>query len=142
MVWHWNHGTTERSRKVDLFEKYIKVRYHISMENILWYILHYSALIVGIVWVIIILTWITHCFIKFIKIEVKKWSKNQYNAIRAQLWTYLLLGLEFLIAADILETVFKPELSQLAILWSIVVIRTILNYFLTKELEHIEKEND
>lgn len=112
------------------------------MENILWYILHYSALIVGIVWVIIILTWITHCFIKFIKIEVKKWSKNQYNAIRAQLWTYLLLGLEFLIAADILETVFKPELSQLAILWSIVVIRTILNYFLTKELEHIEKEND
>ena len=45
-----------------------------------------------------------------------------------------MLGLEFLIAADIIRTIVKPSLEELAILGSIVVIRTVINYFLGKEL--------
>jgi uncharacterized membrane protein len=44
------------------------------------------------------------------------------------------------VAADILETVFKPSLEQLGILGGIVIIRTVLNYFLDKELAHIKEE--
>ena len=42
--------------------------------------------------------------------------------------------LEFLIAADIIHTIVKPTLEELAILGSIVIIRTIISYFLGKEM--------
>jgi uncharacterized membrane protein len=44
------------------------------------------------------------------------------------------------VAADILETVFKPSMEQLGVLAGIVIIRTLLNYFLNKELEHIQEK--
>jgi uncharacterized membrane protein len=77
----------------------------------------------------------------FIGIEIGSRVKNfSHNKIRYDLGIYLLLGLEFLVAADILETVFKPSLEQLGILGGIVIIRTVLNYFLDKELAHIKEE--
>jgi uncharacterized membrane protein len=39
-----------------------------------------------------------------------------------------------LIAADVLRTVFHPTLEELALLAGIVVIRTVISYFLDKEL--------
>ena len=63
-----------------------------------------------------------------------------HDSIRYRLGVYILLGLEFLVAADILETVFKPTLEQLTILGGIVVIRTGLNYFLNKELEDLKED--
>jgi uncharacterized membrane protein len=44
------------------------------------------------------------------------------------------LGLEFLIAADIIRTIIRPTLEELAILGGIVVIRTVISYFLGKEI--------
>ena len=55
--------------------------------------------------------------------------------------TYLLLGLEFLIASDILKTVLEPTLNELAILGGIVVLRTVLSVFLNKEIKELETEN-
>jgi uncharacterized membrane protein len=40
------------------------------------------------------------------------------------------------LAADILATTVDPDLDSLIKLAIIAVIRTFLNYFLTKELEH------
>jgi uncharacterized membrane protein len=48
----------------------------------------------------------------------------------------LLLGLEFLIAADIVRTIIEPTLEELAILGIIVGIRITLSYFLGKEIGH------
>lgn len=99
------------------------------------------ALFVGVVGVTVIITWVIHGLINFIALEIGAKSRhNNHDQIRYNLGIYLLLGLEFLIAADILETVFRPSLEQLGILAGIVVIRTILNYFLNKELEHIKEE--
>jgi len=42
-------------------------------------------------------------------------------------------GLEFLIAADILTTITTPTQQELINLAVVVVIRTILGYFLSKE---------
>ncbi len=83
--------------------------------------------------------------IKSLKIYLSlEFSKNAHqidiDTVRYKLGTYLLLGLEFLVAADILETVFAPTLERIGILWGIVIIRTILNFFLNKELERIEKK--
>jgi uncharacterized membrane protein len=56
------------------------------------------------------------------------------EALRSELAYYLLVGLEFLVAADILETIAAPDLQHLAVLGGIVVIRTVISATLTWEL--------
>lgn len=56
------------------------------------------------------------------------------ETVRVRFGSYLLLGLEFLIAADIIGTVVKPTLTDVAILGGIVVIRTVISYFLNRDI--------
>ncbi len=49
---------------------------------------------------------------------------------------WLATALEFQLAADILATTVDPDMDSLIKLAIIAVIRTFLNYFLMKELEH------
>lgn len=60
--------------------------------------------------------------------------------VRLDLGRYLVLSLEFLVAKDILESIFNPSFELLLRLFVIVVIRTILSYFLNKELTEIKQE--
>lgn len=62
--------------------------------------------------------------------------------LRRQLGSYLLLGLEFLIAADVIHTVAKEQLEyrDLILLGGIVVIRTLISYFLHQEVRHVAEE--
>lgn len=61
---------------------------------------------------------------------------------RRQLWLcfgmWLLLGLEFELAADIVRSAISPTWTGIGQLGAIAVIRTFLNYFLEKDLEHYE----
>ena len=52
---------------------------------------------------------------------------------------WLVVALEFQLAADIVGTIVSPSTAQLVELGAIAVIRTFLNYFLGKELGE-EKE--
>jgi uncharacterized membrane protein len=61
------------------------------------------------------------------------------NSLRADLGTYLLLGLEFLIAADILKTILEPGITELGVLAGIVALRTILSFFLNREIKETEE---
>lgn len=54
--------------------------------------------------------------------------------LRHHFGSYLLLGFEILIAADVLTTLFNPSWEELVDLAIIVAIRTLLNFFLNKEL--------
>jgi uncharacterized membrane protein len=48
----------------------------------------------------------------------------------------LLLGLEFLVAADVVRTVaLEPTLSNVAVLGPLVLVRTFLSWTLTVEIE-------
>ncbi len=58
--------------------------------------------------------------------------------IRHGFGAYLLLGLEFMVAADIIKTIVHPQLEGLLVLGGIVIIRTILSYFLNRELSHYD----
>ena len=59
--------------------------------------------------------------------------------IRKGIWlrfgVWLLLGLEFELAADVVRTAISPTWVDIAQLGSIALIRTFLNYFLEKDLE-------
>ena len=58
---------------------------------------------------------------------------------RKEVWlrfaVWLVLGLEFELAADVIRTVIAPSWTELAQLGAIAVVRTFLNYFLEKDLE-------
>lgn len=58
-----------------------------------------------------------------------------YRPFRQQLGSSILLGLEFLVAADIIRTVaVTPEPKTVAVLGGIVLIRTFLSYSLQLEV--------
>jgi uncharacterized membrane protein len=64
-----------------------------------------------------------------------KKSPDNFNRVRLTLGKYLALALEFQLGADILSTAIAPSWEQIGQLAAIAAIRTLLNYFLTKELE-------
>ena len=49
---------------------------------------------------------------------------------------WLLLGLEFMLAADIIRSLIAPTWDEIGRLAAIAMIRTFLNYFLERDLEH------
>ncbi|NLA37938.1 MAG: DUF1622 domain-containing protein [Methanomicrobiales archaeon] len=57
-----------------------------------------------------------------------------YPDIRGTFTTRILIGLEFFVAADVLKTIFEPTLQELIVLGSIVAIRTVVSYFLGREV--------
>jgi uncharacterized membrane protein len=59
-----------------------------------------------------------------------------FKGFRQRLGRAIILGLEFLVAADILRTIStNPTLGEVAILGGIVLIRTVLSFSLEVELE-------
>jgi uncharacterized membrane protein len=57
------------------------------------------------------------------------------DQIRLGLGRWLALGLEFELAADILRTAVAPTWNEIGQLAAIVVLRTLLNFFLQKEID-------
>jgi uncharacterized membrane protein len=55
---------------------------------------------------------------------------------------WLVLGLEFALAADIVRTVISPSWNDIGQLAAIAVIRTFLNYFLERDLEAVSSGSD
>lgn len=60
---------------------------------------------------------------------------NDFHTVRILFAQYLAIGLEFQLAADILSTAVAPTWDRLGKLAAIVVIRTVLNFFLMKEMK-------
>jgi uncharacterized membrane protein len=60
--------------------------------------------------------------------------------IRITLGRWLALALEFALAADVLRTVMVPTWGEIGKLAAIVVLRTVLNYFLAREIEQEQKK--
>jgi uncharacterized membrane protein len=65
---------------------------------------------------------------------------------KMQIWmhfaTWLLLGLEFELAADVIRTAIAPTWSDIGQLASIAAIRTFLSYFLDKDIEKVSVSSE
>lgn len=59
---------------------------------------------------------------------------------RLRLGRWLSLSLEFELAADILRTAIAPSWDEIGKLAAIVILRTVLNYFLEREIETASKK--
>jgi len=76
------------------------------------------------------------------KVILHEFGKKSYlyNQIRLELTGKIVFGLEFLIAADILATIVSPSQDELIMLAAVVIIRTVLGYFLEKEAREFRIE--
>ena len=101
-------------------------------------ILSSASHVVGIIGVLVILWGVLVATIATVRVELRALRRERARRdkllLRQQLGSSLLLGLEFLIAADVVRTVVQPTLEEVAILGGIVAIRTVISYFLHREM--------
>ncbi len=81
-------------------------------------------------------------FVRFVVVSVRTRQAASFVAVRLDLGRFLALGLEFQLASDVLSTAVAPTLEEIAKLAAIAAIRTVLNYFLRREIEEERQELD
>jgi uncharacterized membrane protein len=70
----------------------------------------------------------------FLRACLRRAGHREFVRVRLGLGRYLTLGLEFQLASDILGTAVAPTFTEIGQLAAIAAIRTVLNYFLNKEI--------
>lgn len=65
-------------------------------------------------------------------------APGMIESARHQFSAYLILGLDFMLAADIIHTIHKPVLKELYVLAMIVGIRSVISFFLAREMGSIK----
>ena len=84
----------------------------------------------GVIVIVSGIVWATACFLKH------HLGEQQYEVYKIRIGRALLLGLELLVAADIVKTIaIKPTFVSLGVLAGLVVVRTFLSWTLTLEID-------
>jgi uncharacterized membrane protein len=100
--------------------------------------LHYTSFGIGVLGVLVIVFGVLSGLLRFTRAEFRSAQGVNVDEDRKQLrhllGYYLLLGLEFLIAADIIDTLMKPSVQDLIVLGTIIIIRTVISWSLNAEL--------
>ncbi|MGY0021067.1 DUF1622 domain-containing protein [Streptomyces sp. cg35] len=80
-------------------------------------------------------------FGQFIRAGVRGRGKvAEFNRIRLGLGRFLVLGLEFQLAGDVLRTSVAPSFAEIGQMAAIAAIRTGLNFFLGREIAQEQAE--
>jgi len=88
-----------------------------------------AILVVGVIWSFVLAA---------VAARRSGWSAQAYIVLRQAFGGTLLLGLEFLVAADLVRTVaVAPTLDNVLVLGLIVAIRTFLSFSLETEIEGV-----
>jgi uncharacterized membrane protein len=113
------------------------------MEELFTQVARIAGLLVEIAAVLIVFYGAIESFGRLLWIVV---APGTTHGERKELWRrfgmWLLLGLEFELAADIIGSVISPTWQDIGKLGAIAVIRTFLNFFLEKDLEHSEETGE
>jgi uncharacterized membrane protein len=106
------------------------------MEAFFWQVAGEIAVAVEGAAVLIVTIGAVEAFVRVIGILTRPGtSHGARKVIWRRFGMWLLLGLEFELAADIVRSVISPTWQEIGELGAIAVIRTFLNYFLEKDLE-------
>jgi uncharacterized membrane protein len=93
---------------------------------------------IGVIGVAVIVWGSLVSLLELCRSEIKRLSTGEAaekpNLVRQHYGFYLLMGLEYMIGADIVRTLVRPTLEELAVLGSMVAIRTVTSYFLNREM--------
>lgn len=104
-------------------------------EMLFW--IEWASLIIEVVAVLIIVVAIINALARYVLgILVQPGEGDPYQRLKISLGKALLLGLEILVAADIIRTVaLEATLNSVMVLGILVLIRTFLSWALVVEIE-------
>lgn len=106
-------------------------------EEIIKDILYYVIWVIELIGIGIIVYGVFYSLVKFF---IDKY-KHKKSSIKIVLANYLALGLEFMLAAEVLKTVtINREWSEIIVLGSIVILRAAISLLLYIELSYEEKK--
>ncbi|MGW9685495.1 DUF1622 domain-containing protein [Flagellimonas sp. 2504JD1-5] len=97
--------------------------------------------IVSYIGVVVLMYGFAKGLIQLIKTEVTLKRKDDFfgsiQNVRSKIGLYILLALDFLIAADIIDSVIHRTIDELTKLGIVIAIRIAIGYFLGKEITEI-----
>ncbi|MGI6250932.1 MAG: DUF1622 domain-containing protein [Anaerolineaceae bacterium] len=111
-------------------------------EQLLDTVVHYTVLGCELAAVFIIAYASIQALISYISRLFEKKLINQITnseTIRLRLWHHLSLALEFALASDILRVAVSRSASDIIILFAIILLRILLNYFLVQDTQTIRE---
>ena len=113
------------------------------MELILHEIAHYIALAIETI-AIAVITWgVIEAVIGILRVGTRSASTNDdRRAVWLTFARWLVAGLTFQLAADVINTAFAPTWDELGRLAVIAAIRTFLSFFLDREVEEMRARQE
>ena len=99
---------------------------------------------ISFIGVLIILTGVLHALYRYLFWLFRDTSDDResgINALRLSLGRILVLGLEFIVAADLIGTTTAPDYYSLGMVAGIVLIRTVLSFTLNWELAALDRKS-
>ena len=106
-------------------------------------LLIWIARLIDLIGVTILIYGFIKVLVKYLFFEIKNFKTTlikPLQSIRCELGIYILLALDFLIASDIIHTVTDLTQEQLIELTVMIALRTIIGYFLGKEVNELESK--
>ena len=112
------------------------------MEEILRELSADTALAVEAVAVLLIVYGAIETVIRTVGHLIRRTTPSGWRSeLFVQFGVWLLLGLQFALAADIVRSVIAPTWNDIGQLAAIAAIRTFLNYFLERDIENASRES-
>ncbi|MFV2103262.1 DUF1622 domain-containing protein [Micromonospora sp. LOL_024] len=111
-----------------------------DVEGILRHGHHLVVTVAELVGVVVIVAGVAWAALRFVVDGLRHRDAAVFTRIRLSLGRFLVLGLEFQLAADILRTALSPTFAQIGQLAGIAAIRTVLNYVLGREIAQEQRQ--
>lgn len=108
-----------------------------DMDDVLVNAIHWITRAIEITGTAIIVTGAAAALLRFLEqVFLRRLDAQTIGRFRSNLGEAILLGLEFLVAADIINTIaIQPTLQSLTVLAGVVLIRTFLSFSLEVEIK-------
>jgi uncharacterized membrane protein len=100
--------------------------------------------LISLIGILIILSGVLYCAFQYVQGLMRgelATDKTNLNTIRLSLARVLILGLEFIVAADLIGTTTTPDYYAVGLLAIIVAVRTLLSYSINREIMMMGKES-
>lgn len=109
------------------------------MEEWLAVAIHYSVFIVNVMAVLIVMAGTVEAFFRGLRVLALSPHVDESREVWLRYARWLVAGLTFLLAGDIIETAVAPTWDDVGRLGVIAVIRTVLSFFLERDIAEMRE---
>jgi uncharacterized membrane protein len=111
------------------------------MRELMFQVTEYAVLCIDAVALIVIIVSTIWAIVGMVRLIIGKPTIHERREVWLRYARWLIVGLTFQLAADIIETSITTDWEAIARVAAIAVIRTMLNYFLEKDFNEVRAED-